>query len=356
MASLSAMKSQLDRSLEVYADVIMNPSFPDAELQRLKQQTIAAIQRERATPVSMGIRVLPGLLYGKGHGYGVPLTGSGFEETVGRMTREDMVKFHQTWIAPNNATLIVVGDITLAELRPKLEQLFKGWASRTVPVKNIRTVDQNVAQAVYILDKPGALQSVIFAAHVAVPANNPDEIAIETLNILLGGAFTSRINMNLRENKHWSYGAQSIILGTKAQRPFIVFASVQTDKTKESMMEISAELNGVVGANPPKEDEVTKVKNNRVLELPGIWETNGAVLGALGNLVQYGWPDDYYRTYAGKVAGLSVTEVTEAGKKLLRPDHLTWVVVGDKSKIETGIRELGYGKVQSIDANGNPVP
>jgi zinc protease len=353
--NLSSLKSNLDKSLELYADVILNPSFPKSDFDRLQKLALAGIQRERMQPFQMALRVLPGLIYGKKHAYGLPFTGSGFESTVSKLTREDMAKFHQTWVKPNNATLVVVGNVSMSELLPKLERAFKTWKRGEIPTKNISAVRLAEKQTVYIMDKPGAEQSVILTAHIAPPQNNPDEIAVQTLNTALGGSFTSRINMNLRENKHWSYGAGTAIIPARAQRPFIIYGPVQTDKTKESMIEISKELNEIMGSRPPTDDEVLKVKNNLTLSLPGNWETNNAVLGSIVNIVRFGLRDDYYDTYPGKVRSLSTGDVGQAAKKLLHPVSLVWVVVGDKSKIEQGIRELKYGEVRFIDGDGNVI-
>ena len=169
VVSLSALKDKLDPSLEILADVVLNPAFPQADFDRLKQQTIAQIRREKVTPIQMGLRILPGLLYGTGHAYGTPLSGSGTEASVAALTRDDLTTFHQTWFKPNKATLVVVGDITLAEIRPKLEQLFRGWQRGETPVKNLATVTQPARPVVYLLDRPGSAQSVIFAGHLAPP-------------------------------------------------------------------------------------------------------------------------------------------------------------------------------------------
>src|SRR5205823_5122822 len=190
----------------------------------------------------MALRVLPRLIYGGAHAYGNPFTGSGTEQSVAKITRDDLVKFHQTWFKPNNATLIVVGDTTLAEIQPKLERLFASWKQGDVPKKNISDVPLNGKPVVYLIDKPGAGQSVVMAGLVAPPRGNKDEIAIQTMNSVLGGMFMSRLNMNLREDKHWSYGAGSFLPNARAQRLFIAYAPAQTDKTKESVSEMSKEL------------------------------------------------------------------------------------------------------------------
>ena len=353
--SLSALKSNLDQSLELYADVILNPSFPESDFLRLQKQQISAIQREKVTPIPMALRVFPGLLYGPQHAYGNPLTGSGTEASVAKLTREDLAKFHETWFKPNHATLIVVGDTTLSELTPKLEKLLDGWKRGDIPAKNIGKVDYQPKPVVYLLDRPGALQSVILAGEIAPPRNNPDEIAIEAMNDVLGGNFGARINMNLREDKHWSYGASSFYWDARGQRPFVVFAPVQTDKTKESMAEIDKEMRGILGANPPTAEELKKVQANETLSLPGSRETMTEVANSIETLVEYGLPDDYYDTYAGRVRALQVSDIEAIAKRVVRPDNLVWVVVGDRAKIEAGVRELNLGEVKFLDADGKPI-
>lgn len=353
--SLSALKNKLDESLDIFADVILNPVFPEEDFNRLKAQTIAAIQREKVTPTSMALRVFPKILYGKNHAYGNPMTGSGTEETVKKITRDDLIKFHQTWFKPNNSTLVIVGDITLDEILPKLEKLFDGWKPGTVPVKNISEVAHKEKSVVYILDRPGSLQSLIFAGHIAPSSSDPDDIAIEMMNTIFGGAFTSRINMNLREDKHWSYGASSFLMGARGQRPFIVYASVQTDKTKESMVEIKKELEQIKTTKPPTEEELNKNKQNEILALPGSWETMRSVLGSIVTIVKYNLPDDYYQKYPQKLQQLNLDDVKRATNKVIQPDKLVWVVVGDRSKIEKGIRELNYGEIYFVDSDGNPI-
>ena len=353
--SLNALKANLDKSLEVWADVALNPSFPQADFEREQKRQMASIQQEKSEPVTMATRVLAGLVYGTGHAYAGPLTGSGYEASVKSITRDTLVKFHQAWFKPNNATLVIAGDTTLAEITPKLERLLSAWKPGEVPKKNVAQVNYRKNSVVYMLDKPGAIQSVVLAAQVAPPTNNPDEIAFETLNTLLGGMFTSRINMNIREDKHWSYGARSFLSGARGQRPFIAYAPVQSDKTKETVQEILGELKGVVKGRPVTADELRAAQDNLTLSLPGSRETQREVLSTMADLVQYNLPEDYYETYTGKVRALTTADMQTAAGKLLRPDALVWVVVGDRAKIEPGIKELGLGEIHHIDADGNPV-
>lgn len=351
--SLSALKANLDSSLAIYADVILDPSFPQADFERLKRLQLAEIQKEKKRPIQMALRVFPRFLYGRDHAYGNPFTGSGTEESVSNITREDLVRFHQTWFKPNNSTLVIVGATTLDEMAPKLEKMFRKWEPGEVPGKNISSVEHQPKSVVYLMDKPGALQSLIIAGHVAPPKANPDEIAIETMNSILGGTFTSRINMNLREDKHWSYGARSILVGARAQRPFLVYASVQTGKTRESLAEITKELRDIQGERPATQDELTKIQKNKTLKLSGSWETMTSVASSISQIVRYGLPDDYFETYPDKIRALTVDDLSRAAKKILRPDNVVWVVVGDRAKVEESIRELGFDEIDLIDGDGN---
>jgi zinc protease len=347
---LSALKANLEPSLELYADVILNPAFPETDFGRQQKQHLAAIQREESTPVQMALRVFPRLLYGENHAYGNPLTGSGTPASVENMTRGDLVKFHQAWFRPNNATLIIVGDITLSEVIPKLERVFAAWKPGKAPAKNINAVELAPKPSVTIIDKPGALQSVIIAGHVAPPTANPREIAIEAMNDVLGGNFSARINMNLREDKHWSYGAMSRMVGARGQRPFFVIAPVQSDKTKEALAEIDKELRGLLGDRPATPEELAKVQANTTLSLPGSRETMNAVGQSIIDLVQFGLPDDWYETYAGKVRALRTGDIAAAASEVIHPESVVWVVVGDRAHIEASVRELNLGEVRFLGA------
>jgi zinc protease len=350
--SLSALTAKLDASLDLFADVVLNPSFPENEVKREQKLVLAGIEREQNAPTTLALRLLPELLYGNGHPYANPLTGSGTKESVAKLTREDLIKFHDSWLRPGNSTLVVVGDTTLAEVTPKLEKLFAGWKGGNPPAKNVKTVPIATKSSVYLIDKPGALQSVIVAGVVAPPRANPQEIAIEAMNNSLGGMFGARLNMNLREDKHWSYGARTVVRDARSQRPFYAVAPVQTDKTKEAMVEMNKEFRGIVGDNPISSDELKKIQANETLKLPGSRETLEALSQSIVDLVQFSLPDDYYDTYAGKVRALKTSDVNAAAKEVVRADNLTWIVVGDRAKIETGVRELNLGEFRLMDVDG----
>jgi len=351
--SMSALKEKLSPSLELFADVILNPAFPQDDYLRLQKQQLASIAQEKVQPVGMALRVFPKLLYGEGHAYSLPLTGSGTEDSVKQINTQALKNFHDTFLRPNNATLVVVGDVTQSELQPLLEKQFRRWKSGQVPQKNIDLVAPHTRSTIYLVDRPDSEQSLIFAGNVAPPKNNDQEIAIEAMNEVLGGGFNARINMNLREDKHWSYGAFSLMIDAEGQRPFLVYAPVQADKTSEAMTEIYRETTEIRGERPPTPDEVARAKDKNTLTLAGRWETAGAVADSLVELVRFGLPDDYWDTYPDNVRALTDKQISEAARVVVQPDGMVWVVVGDRAKVEEGIRALGYGNVVLMDADGN---
>ncbi len=353
--SLEALRENLDASLDIFSDVIRNPTFPRTDFERLKKQRLAQIQQEKADPVGLALRVFPALVYGSTHAYANPWTGSGTEESTARIKRDDLISFHRTWFKPNHATLVVVGATTMAEIKPKLERLFATWKAGDVPAKNIVTVSRQQRPVVYMIDRPGSLQSVIIAGHVAPPKANPQEVAIETMNGVLGGDFSSRVNMNLREDKHWSYGAYTFFRDARGQRPFVAYAPVQTDKTKEAVIELDKELRGIVKDRPIEPAELSRSQATLTLTLPGSWETMSALAVSIGNIVTYGLDDRYYDTFADKVRAQTIEGVTAIAREVVHPDQLVWVVVGDRAKIEPGLRELKLGEIRLIDTEGKPV-
>ena len=354
---MSTLKEDLDASLDLFADVVLNPSFPEDEFDRRRRQQLAAIAREKVQPMGMAMRVFPRLLYGEGHAYSQPLTGSGSEATLSELRLDGLRRFHDTWFRPDNATLIVVGDVTMADLEPALEARFGDWEPGEAPHKNLGEVEHQDQSVVYLIDRPDSEQSIIFAGHVAPPKSDARDLQIETMNNVLGGGFTARINMNLREDKGWSYGAQSLLWDAAGQRPFIILAPVQTDRTAESMAEIDKEIGSIRsgGDRPPTAEELARVKDQQTLTLPGRWETNRAVMADLVQMVRFGLPDDYWATYASSVRGLSLAEIRSEADRVLQPDRMIWVVVGDRARIEENVQALDLGEIRFLDADGNRI-
>jgi zinc protease len=352
---LTALKENLTPSLDLFADVVLRPAFRSDEFERARNQQLAAIEREQSTPRQMALRVFPPLLYGADHAYGIPFTGSGTLESVSALTPADLRAFHARWFRPGNATLIVVGDIALDDFVAQAEPLLSGWVPGEVPQKAVDTVPPRDGSRVFLIDRPGSVQSIVLAGHLAPPKANPDEAAIDAMNGVLGGSFSARLNMNLRERRGWSYGARSYFVDARGQRPFLAYAPVQTDKTRESMTEIARELREIAGSRPPATEELAKVVDQQTLTLPGRWETGKAVSRSIAQIVRFGFADDYWQGYPEAVRALDLAQVSAAARSVVRADALTWVVVGDRAKIEAGIRELGFGEIRVLDADGRPL-
>ena len=355
--SLNALTANLDDSMALFADIVLHPAFSDEEIERKRSRWIAGIQQEKTKPVQMALRSLPPLLYGADHAYGVPFTGSGTEASIESLNRDDLVEYHQTWMRPDNATLVAVGDIAMDALVQKLESHFADWRAPEAPLpqKNLAVVAHPEKASVFLIDKPDSEQSIIIGGLLAPSEKIPNREALHMMNDILGGTFTARINMNLREEKHWAYGAYSFLTGAKGQQPLLVYAPVQTDKTSESLAELQKELRAYIGDQPAVSDELQKVKAKRINELPGRFETIAAVSGAVSDMVTYERPLDYMDGYAEQIRGADLDSIHALARETIKPEQFIWVIVGDRKKIEKGIRDLDIGPMAELDADGNPV-
>ncbi len=353
VVSLNALKANLDASLALFGDVVLNPSFPQADFDRLKKQQLAGIEQEMASPNGIAMRVLPGLLYGKGHPYANPLSGSGTTSSVRQISRDDVVRWYQAWMKPEGATIVAVGDTSLADLQPRLEKALAGWKKARGPGKKVGTAAPQAA-GLYLIDKPGSVQSLILMGTLAPPRKRGEDLPQEVMNTILGGSFVSRVNMNLREDKHWSYGAGTFLMPTAAQRPYLGFAPVQEDKTSESVAEFAKELKGIRGERPITADELARAIEGMTLSLPGEWETGRAVAGSIAEIVRFDLGDDYFKGYADRVRKVTARDATAAAQ-ILDPARTVWVVVGDRAKVEAGLKSLGLGAPQLLDADGNRI-
>ena len=351
-ASLSALKARLDPSLDLYADVLLHPAYRETDLDRLKKLDLADLQQQRQDPTNAAARVAGVLAYGPDHPFGRLTT----EATINGRNPAELEAWHAAYIRPEAATLVVVGDTTLAELLPKLEARFGAWKPPAPPAPLPLPAPVSAKPAIYLIDKPGAAQSVIMATAIVPARNDTDEPAVELTNRVFGGAFVSRINMNLREDKHWSYGARSGVGGTIGPRRFTVTAPVQTDKTKESLIEARKELTELVGSRPVSADELAKAQSGLTDSLPGRWEAASAVLGSMSQMVTLGLPDDYFNTYAGRIRATTLGDSARVAGQLVRPSDMIWVVVGDRAKIEQDLRDLKFGDVIVVDADAKPAP
>lgn len=355
--ALNALNSELQPSLELFADVVRRPAFKPEDIERVRGQWISGIAQEKTEPTSLALRTLPPLLYGKQHAYGIPFTGSGNEKAIASLTAADLTAFQHDYLRPDNLRILVAGDTTLDAILPKLDAVFGDWKApaSAVPKKNIGEVAAQAKPRVFLIHRPDSPQSLILAGLLAPSTKAKDALDLGIANGAFGGTFTSRLNMNLREEKRWAYGAGSMLSDAKGQRPMLIYAPVQTDKTAESAAEILKEAQAVIGSKPLTDDEIAKIRAQRVRALPGSFETTGSVLSALSSIVIYDRPDDYVQTLKSRIDAVDRSAAEHALSEVVHPNALTWVIVGDLRKIEAPVRALNLGEIQVIDADGNPV-
>ena len=357
VVSLSAVSGLIAPALDVLADVLQNASYPETELERLRKQTLATIAQEKANPFPLALRTLPPLLYGAGHPYAVPFTGSGRAAIVEKLTVEQTRQWYRHWLRPGNATLIVVGDISMQDLLPLLEDSLGGWkaADEQRPDKPSLLAAPQPDTRIYLLHRSGSDQATVLAGQTAPPPDAVQDIPYITLNAVLGGLFTSRINLNLREDKGWSYGARSALVDALGTRPWITYAQVEIDHAADAMREMRREIAEIQGESPATDAELGAAQKSLTLKLPGQHETNDAVAGTIADVVTFGLPDDYYDSFVSRTNALTPADLTTAANGLLRPAALTWVVVGDLERIRPQIAELGWGEAIELDKDGVPL-
>ncbi len=354
---LSALKENLDPSLDLYADMLRAPRFDSADIDRVKATTIAGIKQEKARPIGAAQRVLPPLLYGGGHPYAIPMSGSGIEADVAGLSRADLAGFEQSGLRPEAATLIVAGDTTLKEIVPLLDKHFGDWKGEGAAPAELKLAEvaRPAKPRVYLIDQPGAVQATIFAGELVPSTRDAGAVKFDIANAVIGGEFSSRLNMNLREDKHWAYGAYSFTNNAVGQRPWLAYAPVQIDKTADSLKEMDNEfVRYFSGQAPATAQEVAKIQATEIRGLPGAYETASSVMATIGGIVKYGRPDDWVFKRKAEIEALTPEQVKTAAATI-DPGRLVWVVVGDLKQIEQPIRALNLGQISIVDADGKPV-
>jgi len=348
--SLSSLKGNLADTLDLAKEALISPTFPQAEIDRIKSQTLASIVQEENRPASIAYRNIGKLLYGDTHPYGKPLTGSGLSDTISSITRSNIIDLHARALSPDNLTFAVAGDIDLETLVDLLENKFGGWrGNSTSKLKAFTTVALPSQRTVYLIDKPNAQQSFIVAGQLLPPSATDEEIKLDYMNYAIGGSFTSRLNMNLREDKSWSYGVRTRLASAKGQRAMLVTAPVQTDKTSESITEIVKEYAAYLSDNPVTDAELAKGKASKTLRLPGQFETLGALKSGVSGIVTYDRDLDYLNQLPGLLDEPTLADVQNMAQAYIKPDQWIWLIVGDLSKIEEPIRNLNLGEMKVID-------
>ncbi len=347
-ASMSSLKVNLEPTLDLFKEALLNPTFPKDELERVRGRWLASIDQELNNPNAMGRRVIRPMVYGKGHPY-AKASASGTKETVQKFTREDLVKMFKLLTNPSEATFIVTGDISLEEAAALLNKKFSSWKGKVANNEvDLYLVDDQEKPRIFLIDKPGAIQSVILAAQLLPPTNSDDDILIDAMNYAIAGSFTSRLNMNLREDKSWSYGARASVGYSKGQRLMQVSAGVQTDKTAPAVLEVIKEYNSYLTDNPITSEELSKIKKSKSFRSPGQYETLGSLLSGIGDIVIYDRGFDYLDAISNKRDAMKLEDVRDTTKKYLDPSKWTWVIVGDLNEIEEQIRSLNIADVEII--------
>ncbi|MDQ2747532.1 MAG: insulinase family protein, partial [Acidobacteriota bacterium] len=349
--SMSSLTKNLDQALDVFADITLNPTFPDTELEKYRGRLVTSFQQRKALPNAISDLVYNKLLYGKNHPYAKQLSGD--EVSVKGIKRDDLVNFYAANYRPNNAVLIVVGDVDSKTLMPKLEKSFGAWQKGDVKTTTVGNAPALEKPGIYIVDKPNAAQSVIAIGQVGVARDNPDYFPLQVMNSILGGQFASRVNLNLREDKGYTYGARTGYAFRRGAGPFTASADVQTAVTKESVVEFLKEIRGIRGEIPVTPAELNYNKQSLIRRYPQGFETVGQISGQLSQLVIYNLPDSYFNDFISKVNAVTVADVNRVANKYLTPDKLAILVVGDRKTVEPGLKELKL-PVLFLDTEGNP--
>jgi zinc protease len=341
--SLTAMTPALGASLDLLADVIRNPAFDPGEVERIRQQQIAGIAAEMTQPQGLALRALPGIIYGTRHPYGKPFTGSGDARVVQSLTRDELIRFHQTWIRPDNATIYAVGDLPLAQLRPMLEQRFGSWRAPAVPrgTKAFNAAIPTPRPRIVLIDRPQSPQSVIMAGQIIPAEGTQDLLNLTAANEALGGSFLSRINMELRERRGWSYGARGGANLLEHQVPYIIQAPVQADRTGDSIAAAIEMVRGFLTTSGVTPEEMNRIILGNTRQLPGQFETSPAILGALRSNALYRRPDNYWETVADRYRGMNAATLDTTARRYINPDNFVWVVVGDAARVRPQLERLG---------------
>lgn len=344
--------SKLAEALPLMADIAIRPRFDMEELERLRKERLTSLLQWHDQPSTIASITFSTKLFGPRHPYGLP--GMGNEQSLRAMRVADLRRFHEAYYHPNNAALIVVGEINRGELEKHLEAVFGGWKGRTTATVNWPDAVQVEQRTVYLVDKPGAAQSEIRIGRIGVPRTTKDYFPLVVMNTILGGSFTSRLNQNLRETHGYSYGAGSFFDMRPLPGPFMAYSAVHTAVTDSALAEFFKELNGIL--KPIPDNEFEKAKNYLALGYADNFESVGQIAGMLADMILYNLPDDYFNTYVEKVLAVKKEDVERVAREYIVPGKTLVVVVGDKAVIEKGIRRLNLGKLEVLsveDVLGN---
>jgi predicted Zn-dependent peptidase len=340
--TMSALSANLPQSLDLLADIVQRPTFDPTDVDRVRTQLLTAIAQAQKDPQSIAARTLPVLLYGESYPYGT--TGLGDPEAVKRFTRPYLESFRQHWLRPDNLEIFVVSNLPLAEVQRQLEQKFGTWAAPGAPkgVKNFTDVPARPkAERIVLIDRPGSPQSFIMAGQVTPIDPRGDVTGIGPANDILGGTFLSRLNMDIRENKGWSYGVRGTVQLNAKVVPYLVIAPVQSDRTGDSIKAMRQDIRDFLSTKGVTDEELQRTIANRIKQLPGQFETSDSVLSAMESNALLGRPDNYYELLADKYRAQTKTTLDASLRDTVNPASFVWVVVGDAKTVKPQLTKLG---------------
>lgn len=349
--SLHTPTAQLDSALALFADVALHPAFPANEFERIRKNRLTELLQLRDQGPAIANLAFPAIVYGSAHPYGAASIGT--ETSVKSLTTADLQSYYQANFRPNNSTLIIVGDVTPAQIEQKINALFGGWQRADVPSLTYGEPPKSSGTTIYLIDKPGAAQSSFRIGTVGVPRSTKDYFALTVMNTILGGSFTSRLNQNLRETRGYTYGAGSRFDMRRAAGPFTASAEIVAAKTDSALLEFMKELNGI-RQNVPA-DELSRAKRYLQLQLPSNFETTQQIASALIPVAMYGLPLDYYNNYVQNIEAITQADVARVAQQYINPASLAVVIVGDRKTIEQGLKAINVGPISIRDLSGQAI-
>jgi zinc protease len=342
--SMRSTTSKFDESLKLFADILLRPDFPDNELARLRKQYLTSLIQAYDRPQAIAAAATSQLVFGKTHQYGRTTVGT--EQSLNSITVADLKNFYSTYYKPNNAFLVIVGDVDTKAVIAKIEQALSGWQKGETKPATVSKAKQVSGRTIYLIDKPEAAQSVIRICRVGTDRMTEDYFPLLVMNTILGGSFTSRLNQNLREKNGYAYGAGSGFAFRPAPGPFTASSDVQTDATDKALKEFMKELNGI--SQPVSDDELTKAKNYIALGYPDNFSNVGSIAAQIAEMVLYNLPENYFNEYISKVMAVKKEDVRRVAKKYIDTENLAIIIVGDKGKVEKGLKETKVGKIVNL--------
>ena len=346
-----SLKQTAGATMSILSDVALHPAFPEKDIERVRDERVTSLLQQRDSPNQTASRIMWSCLYGPSHPYGHISLGT--SEALKKITRDDMRKFYQAYFTPQNSALVLVGDLNEVEAKKLANEALGSWTGPPTETPRPPTGTM-ISSRVIIVDKPEMPQTALRVVQLGLMRSDPDFERFDLANTILGGLFSSRINMNLRETHGYTYGAFSALSENRGQGPFLIGTSVRADVTGASIDEILKEVK-IMTEKPVTDEELRMAKESTVRTLPALFQTTGSSAGTIATLYLYDLPPDYYQTLPGRIAGITPADVQAVSKKYLAPDRMLVIAVGDRGKIEPQITKLKLGSVAYRDLDGKEV-